>query len=521
MHRWLSTLVLLLTSLPALASPAQAIAYSHADIKRVPEPERVYTRYHWIGHLPAPVRERWTRVLFAHYQFVSRHPKITCPPVILADGTLRKWPAIAEKDWPEIVMLRLNILNYKWSAKTYDKLAEQDFDFHVLLEYDYGYYNDPINKHGWVQTKTVVEPAAAFWFNAKQIADLINWTQSVIPVMYGDEFLWQTVVANDRIVGYYNMLGVTDRDSFFKLVGFDQKASERFSFEMLAAVANSGVSRQPRRISRHDKIKGAIWRTYDNRLAADGRNPLRLLDDEIFVFDAEEDLAHLPNGIIAGGLFQGNGDKNVKEGTLQKVAPQFVGFDKTSHDNNGDIEVILSCIRCHRNGLLQPIRSWQQNVYKAPGKLRSYSPDKIEELQQKYFRSLEAPLADDRLIYARALAEASGFTPEKYAAALATCWDEITTPVGLERAARILGTTPAKLVAALDAANEASGITDSVLGIYQKPLVEQEPIPLDQWHEVVPIAHAALLGLPIPAKVKVPRSSVKYWTDLRSGKKAG
>ncbi len=484
MSRWIAPLfVALAPALAAAFGPTDAIAAAAKDASTL-GPAATETRYLYVHHRTAAQKKLCFQVVAAQVNFLSREPDIVSPVVILDDGTARQWPNIAEVDFAHLVLIRLNCRDYRWDKAVYVDFREQDAFFHVPVidaEGRSDFYLAP-----WLAETEVQRQA---------LATLANATQSAVPILRADNFVWQTAIQADRVVGYYSLLGVKNQKDFERLIGFDRKTSEDFTRELLAIADKSGVSRAARRLARFEKTGGAYWLTFDNRVATGQNNPQRVLNDE-FRFAASETYGHLANGLWAVGLFDNQGNR-------QDSAPDFVGGDKHSHNNDARIHIFLSCVRCHVDGGMQDIHDWARRTFRPPTPLQSPDYQAVLDARRKYLRHLEPFLAGDRLRYATALHECNGMTPEAYAAALAKYYASIDRPVSLERAAEDLDTTPEFLVKMLrkNAEKRPDGKdgpgNDTVLAPFARPAKEIETIPLEQWWEALPLAHLALRGLTV------------------------
>jgi len=476
-----------------------AVIAARDDCKRQPIEYRLGLRYMWV---PSRVEnaDRFRQVLAGHLAHLSTESDLV--HLLPVPGTKGR-------------LLRVNVDDYgdKW-RKSWERLAQADFWGHVTLE---------VKKQDWIDSvtrqyiKTTYErvTAVAPWIaedpaSGVAIAELVTMTQSQVPIIRADWFIWQTLIQNDRDPGYYDFLGIKDQKTFEDLVGFDLKLNQKSKRrELLEAVAESGVSRQPRRISAENTVGGKrYWRTFDNDKAVDKKNPLRVLDTQNFEFLATEAFGPLPNGIWAVGLWD-------NKGVIQKSAPDFVGYDKTTKDNNGRIEIGLGCIRCHYsdNGL-KPIDTWARSLFRSPLILKSSDPNKARELRQQYARDLLGPLDEDRRSFANALKEATvcrdekgkiilpGLSPATYAIELEREFLQYESPAGLDRVALEWGLKPELFQKKLEVylkASESPGSKlpplDTVLSTFLHPPEERKALGIDQWHELQPTVYATLRGV--------------------------
>ena len=508
-----ATAVLLSAEPPApdrLYTPADVYTLAAEDAAKGGAAARSW-RYLSLHNLPAADRPIAVQVLGGFVNSLSREPDIT-RPVPIAGGLL----------------LRIDTQDYGSTfAKAWEKLAEQEPYFHVstvsqseeeyeTVKVDYGlwvspdgtksqtrqsdrdtwehsHYKEERKKRAKINTGRTA-PWVVQGAGKKAFETLTALTQSDVPAVTGEWLIVQAAIQADRRPGYYDFLGIKDEATFQQVVGFTEKGVDPgFLRELRESVAVSGVTLQPRAIERKEKIGGALWRTRDIRIARDRSNPLRVLDGSL-QFDATEQYGHLPNGLWATALFD-------SKGTRQDSAPDFVASDSTAPHNDRRVHVHLSCTRCHVEGGLQDIDGWVRNVLNAPPNfLAAKDPAEARQLRQQYVRRLEPHLADDRLRYSRAIAEATGgLTPEKYAAGLAKLWEErAERPVDVSRAALDLGCSVEALQKKL--ADAGPGV-DPVLSAFRLP--KPRPIPVTSWQESYQNAQLLMGGYAlIPPKSK-------------------
>lgn len=460
-----------------IAGPSQAVDLAEADIQTQAPAFRHLIRYLDLSHLPAAARARWRQLLAGHVNELSIGNEIRRPASI-AGGRL----------------LRINLEDYGWPAAVFDQLAAQDPWFHQNLIV----HEDQLEERGfrdqggnWIKTKSVATgkkiakatPALAPWLGPKALA-LAQAAKSQCPIVRGDWFLWQTAIQAKRQPGYYDFLGIKKQADFERLVGFSSKLQKDSGrLEKLEAVSKSGVSRQPRRIGVFPTIGGMqLWVTYDSEEATDRKNPLRILDNQTFEFDATEQFGALPNNLWVFLLADAKGNR-------QDSAPDFVGYNARAHGNDGKIHIGLSCKGCHfGNDGINPFDGWARNLYRPPLRLQSPDPAKEKELRAQYLRDLAGVAEDDRRVFARALAEACDMKPKEYAIAYTKAFAEYEDDFSGERAAAYLGVSHELFVRALDRHLKETGAIDPVLGVYLLTGKRAFPVPILQFHEVVPEA---------------------------------
>jgi len=467
---------------------AQAVRLAAADLASLHADARLEVRYFTLYNTPSSMRQDCIRVLAGHCNGLSREPDIVKLGVV--PGT-------------DSTLIRFVLSDFGWTRETWDKLADSEPYFHVQLEAEelvdqpYGV----IGEDGkWRQTEVRKErqkvkkaSALAPWLadglrGMAAVKALTEGTQSRCPIVRADWFVWQTCCQADRSPGYYDFLGIKTQKDFETLIGFDGKFAKKSKrVELLEAVSESGVAQQPRRIRRDNTIGiMGYWRTFDNKEAVNKANPLRILDNETFQFDAGEMFGPLPNNFWTYALFSA-------DGTRQDSAPDFIGHDSTTNSNDGRIHVGLSCVRCHApNSGLNPIDTWARNLLQPPLALQSPDLESIKKLRQQYLRDLQGPMDDDRRTYARALFEATGMKPKDYATAFSKCFADYDGGVDLGRAAVDLGVTPERLKQALEAQSKATGSVDTVLSTFLRPAEQQKTVKIRQWQEAYALAHICL-----------------------------
>lgn len=473
-----AAVVVALALLPSLvkASPQDAVLAAAKDVSRLTPEIAKRTRYLSLYAVPEVQREQFLRVLAGHLNLLSLEPDLVKPVVV---GQL----------------VRVNLDDYGWRASTWDQLKDPYFTV-TLRTNSSGSGTGKPKKSGKgkkgkssrsaSRLETVLAPWLATSPEARTLlSTIIARTQAKVSVVDARWFLYQTGAQADRKPGYYDFLGIKDQKTFERIVGFSGKLmKDSRRKELLEAVAISGVAQQPRRIGVFPTLGPLrLWKTFDNKVAIDKRNPLRVLNGG-FQFDATEEFGPLPNGLWVFGLFDSQGQR-------QDSAPDFVGGDHTSVSNDKRIHVGVSCIRCHwPNAGINPIDSWARSLLSGPLVLRSPDPKKARELRQLYLRDLEGPIEDDRRTFTRTLKGLTDLTPKEYAAAYGDFWADYEAPVTLDRAARDLGTTPKQFKAALEKQARGTGYTDTVLAVYLLP--RPGVIPRRQWEEAYGLAQQTM-----------------------------
>ena len=204
---------------------------------------------------------------------------------------------------------------------------------------------------------------------------------------------------------------MTDLD-LERYLGVDVAANIAAGKVWRSAFTESGVSGQNRMIERHAlKSGGYYWKSYDfkssNRTAILSEFPLgpnfagNPFADLAFDHDGGEIIFNLPNGMQAYLLIDAEGSR-IDAGPIEVVA------DSLRTSGNEQIVAGVSCIACHRHGMIEApddeVRPFSGAVGKAREQVRRLYPEGAE------FRSL---LNADRNQFLRALRSQLGhLTPD-------------------------------------------------------------------------------------------------------------
>lgn len=484
----LTALLLLATAAPPagpLPDPASAVRAALADVRRLPAGRQVQARYLSLYHLPAVEQARWEKVLRFWANSLSSEVDLTYP-VRVAPG-----------------LWRVYLDDYGWKREVWEKLLDvPEPYFHVRIlkviedEREWGYWRDQYGRQvkegtpgaSWVKTrvekvkKRQTQAVAAPWLPPAETADLILRTQTQIPIVRGDWWLFQTGIAKDRKAGYYDWLNLGQKESDFqRLVGVDVKLAKRVKRELRAVIGRSGVTLQAREIEEFDAVTGPYWRSLDYDASTDRKNPLRLLDGDAEPV-ATEQFGVLPNGLFAYwlGAIQQKGQEAVR----QDAAPDNIASDGTVRGNDRRVHVGRNCLVCHQEGL-RPINDWARRIYTPPFSLDSVDYAKQKRLRQIYLGDLKGKLEQGNSGFARVLLSVNGLTPPQNAKAFAAAWDGYAEDDrGIEETAREVGLPAEQWAARLKAAAAAGKALDPVLAA----LVQGLPVRAEFWEEVFPQA---------------------------------
>jgi hypothetical protein len=521
----LSLILLLFLPAAAAASPPAAVALAFRDSLSIPIGIRETTRWFWVPTWLAPAdKKRLWQSLSSQCNRLSREALIVPPPLILADGTVRLWPAVAEQDWAQLVLVRVNLVDYRWDPKVWDKLGFRNILFNTVLtetvieETLTTYATDGrtlyrrwpgdewILDSAWKGAKTrkstrkIVALAPAIAETEEQRRNLVGLLTALTsakgfipaaPIVDGNYFLWETSQQFNRDLGYYGLIEVRDQKTYEFSIGYDPKAriDPAFFDTLLSAVTGNraeGISVKNRRIARYEKFGGGYWATFDNDIALNERNPLRFLDGG-FQFKATETFAHLANGFWAYGLFDNNGVR-------QDSAPDFVGFNRHTRSNDGKINIGLNCQFCHLNGGLNDIQDWFRPTLRNQRFLQTVDANQLKQLQ-KYGRPLEPYLERDRFKYETSVKIANGLDSKADVRIWADLFYAYDANVTMERAARDSGLAPADFTARLQKHLAATKYADTVLEVWTRPAADQQPVHLDDYTDSFNSLQLALRGL--------------------------
>jgi tetratricopeptide (TPR) repeat protein/mono/diheme cytochrome c family protein len=228
---------------------------------------------------------------------------------------------------PARTIFRIDLRDYRWSRRTWQRLLD---------EYPYG----------------VLLSSAEF--RAVQAT-----TECELPYVRADWF----VHAASRPPLYHALLRLPETEAeLLALLKIDGDGDIQAQRVVRAGFNSSGVSRNNRLIERHATAFGAYWKSYDFAGNAGRKNlfahPLGPGNDESsFRQDGGEIIFHLPNGLLAFLLVNGQG-RRLDEGPVQIVSVK----------SKPDPRVIngISCMFCHSRGLIDKADQIRGHVLKNP-----------------------------------------------------------------------------------------------------------------------------------------------------------
>jgi hypothetical protein len=491
----------------AYAGPADAVPLILADCKAIGDAETChFTRYLDGTHLAGeklPVYQRMACRLQPN--LLSRAPRMYTSVRLIADGR------IAAVD---LRYLAQNQKDYGRMYTTWERFAEREPYYHQRKEYQEPSSYDAYGRV--VAGRRGFKSVAADHLVKGQMDELYKLTASECPIVTMDWFFAMTAVSADRGAeqggkfvgggfGYYDFIGVKNRDDFFKLAGVNLGEDRSEQSELLAVVLahNSGVAQNDRMVVRRAATDGFVWYTmdfFDNNL--DERNPLLLLDPKRGLkHQAERHFATLPNGLPAVMACTAAGE-------LQVTAPDKIGPDTTARGKDMRIHCAKSCLSCHNNGFLKDINDEVRQIYRYEPK-RGYnlltSPDKEEELklQAAYLRDFRGKLELDRLSYEQAVRQVVGYAPEdgrpidkvipRVSAEYRDCYQwYVVDPLSVEQVAAGIGCTVEEFAGRLKVYRAADQLTNHVLA----QLSVDRSITRNSYEIVYPLLQQMVRGKP-------------------------
>ena len=369
----------------------------------------------------------------------------------------------------------VDVADYRWKSTVFGALRERN-----------SYYAVPVTviENGKETTDVVPNPAIP------QLAQLVELTGSLTPVVRADQFFFLTAAQVDRTGhGYYDFLELKSRADAEKLATLDRKAAEAVYREHAAIVPQSGVGTNNRQVFRYATISGAWWETRDAVRNDKTANAVaNLLAD--FKHAAEEIVFTLPNGLPGYYLSDAAG-KQVDS------VPDTIAFDTGSTNNDRRIHPPYSCVGCHTDGGLIPIRDYARRVYNRDTGVSlaglAVDPVVAKRLQSVYLGPLERNYANDRAGFTDQITAASGLKPAELAAGYRRVWsDYLDRPVTAARAAAELGVTEDALKARFRAYARTKGVLDPVLiGL---AVDDGPPVRREYWEERFATAYLIVLG---------------------------
>jgi len=312
---------------PAVLTPAEMLGVIRADLEKVPERGRRFTRYFTLTHLHNAGLSTDELLSYRHalaklVNSLSWDSKIVVPQPID----------------PAATILRIDLRDYQWNEKTWEAVLEA-------------------NPYG----------VAAELETAQEIYKETLCRQ---PYVRGDWF----VAAASRPPLYHEVLRLpTTLRELEKLLRFDAAEDIRQERVARAGFNSSGVSRNNRLIERHDSGGVVYWISYDFAANVGRQNlfahPLGPGGGEsAFRHDGGEVIFSLPNGLQAYMLADGVG-RRIDKG------PQAIVSDPRRPDRA--VENGISCMSCHARGMILKDDQVRPHVMENPAAFSKEDRDTI------------------------------------------------------------------------------------------------------------------------------------------------
>ncbi len=265
---------------------------------------------------------------------------------------------------PSGVILRIDLRDYGWSKKTWDRLLRS-----------YTYRID---------------------FQSVEARAIRAATNDPLPILRGDWFVARASVPPL----YHDILEIPATEKELeKLLQIDVAANLKLDRAARAGFNGSGVSRNNRLIERHESPHGAYWRSYDFKGNNGTKNlfahPLGVTGTHDFDHDGGEIIFTLPNGLQAYMLVDAQGNR-IDQGPVEVV----------SDPKRPDQKVIngLSCMSCHTSGIIPKDDQVRQSVLNNPGAFNGKELNSILALYPVKEKFSEL-MKDDTNRFLRALAK--------------------------------------------------------------------------------------------------------------------
>ena len=405
----------------ANVSEESVLADAERDLSALPEAKRAVTRYLTFFPWEKTAADSVTRVLAAATN--KTFNSLSWQPA----------PAKVRQVGPSLFALDLEDIG--WAA----------FQWEQALE-DYPYRTDyPANP------------------SFKKLKDL---TREKLPIVRADWLIREVT----RPQKYYELLQLPENERALEAM-FDTRGA-RIDFQddirkgdvVRLGFNASGVALNKNRIlerheleyrlSRHGKVAGYFWRSYDTKTTTGRGNyfgfPLTIFEDPAFAFsyDGGEMIWSLPNGFQAYYLANNKGNR-INDGPIDLVS----GTRARPVISNG-----ISCMDCHSQGLILKQDEIREHV------LKSAFPESAKTLVSNTYipvNEMTAQFDKDRAIHAKAL-QAMGISPTATdpVNALVYAYEADLTP---ELAAAEIGKSLTELASLLRGSSFENGILGGIL----------------------------------------------------------
>ncbi len=458
----------ILAALSTCLTPAEATRAALADVQSL-DPQ-------WRGQMRYVVCEGQEQETAVRYlvNAVSRSRRIVQPERLTAtrSGALLRidLATLADQKDPR---------SYHELHAAWERLAADDPYFHVKTQVA---VNRDAQRSATLATVTV----NGGWVGLHNAAALRTATTSAGAVLRADYFV-SRVAADD----YYGWAGVPVKQAdFLSGLGVDKAVVERLAADAAANLFKSNVTHKPRRVVRLPAPQGSIWLTLDVDGESPDRDPIRSPVDVIvpagvsaekrsagalrltatrqgsagaadnrsippgnqrFNFQASEIFFTRANGFWGTALYDSSGKR-------QASVPDRIAKDSEAQD--GIVQPLISCIRCHEPhgaGGLQSFTDDQHPLISGEAAiLKSYLPEVAQCIGELYDPArLDKAQRRDREDYAAAVEAACGCTTKAASAALSETfarfvYDDVTRDI----AAAECGVASAEFIDRTTASND-------------------------------------------------------------------
>lgn len=416
-------------------TPASEVLAALADCSRLDPATAKQTRYLTMLPWTTAERLRFSKALSVRINEMSR------------EGELKAARQVSP------TLLALECSDYDWPLTVYGALHEDETYMHVKVR---------VGK----ETQTAHAP----WM-PKEIALLSKLTESIVPILRADYFLWAT----SQPKTYYAFLGAAKISDLEKAVGLDRKLIEAKRKDIAAVVAESSVTIHPRAIFRLQSSMGGWWESRDNKIPTGTGNPTRHLDKD-YSFVAREFFITAPNGLFWKALASDKDD-------LIGEAPPDIASDSTSRTPDHRV-VCPRCDICHGGQLRVPVDYIRGNLGGAFGFGIGVpvDKDKAKRLRSLYFGPFFEELAADNARLAAKL-KIFGTTPAEYSKAYGEALAKYEGSLTQTDAAIEFGLTKEEMAKRIKAYIAVAGLSDLGIAAY----ISDGPIRREHHREMFPV----------------------------------
>lgn len=383
-------IAVLLATAALCVTPAEATRAALADVQALPAEQRGQMRYVVCENMDQQVAVAYLCNAVSHNRIISK-------PVPVAGGLLRI-------DMAAYANPR-DARTYHALHAAWERLAADDPYLHVKTQ---------VATPQGVKTVTV----DGGWTGLQAAAALRTLTGSAGVVLRADYFVAR-VAAED----YYSWAGIQPKQTdFLTSLGVEKTQIEKMAADTAANLFRSNITHKPRRVVRLPSPQGSVWLTLDVDGESPDRDPVRNPVDvagpagtQRFNFQASEIFYTRANGFWGVALYAADGQR-------QGSVPDKIAKDTESQD--GIVQPIISCIRCHETHGKAGLQSFTDDQHPLltgeAAILESYLPEVAQRVGEMYNPTkLNREIERDRADYADAVREATGGTTEAAANALA------------------------------------------------------------------------------------------------------